>query len=124
LCLQAGKAPAKPETHSRRSQREALSTLTAEEKLERRKERARMYSHIARKRQESNLRELKAEVESLTVYRLMVEEAPDMVVVLSPDIESRFLFVNSVFARVLNVTAANLLGRCVCLPPAHLPCPF
>lgn len=72
-----------------------------------------MYSHIARKRQESNMRELKAEVESLSVYRLMIEEAPDMIAVLSPDIESRFLFANGAFARVLHVTPASILGRWV-----------
>lgn len=93
------------------AQKESMGGLSSDEKVERRKERARMYSHIARKRQESNMRELKAEMECLTVYRLMIEESPDMIAVLSPDMEGRILFANAAFAYVMEGTPEGFLGK-------------
>jgi len=81
----------------KRAQRENLTGLTEEEKQERRKDRARMYSHLARRKQEQNVRELIAVAEQLTVYRLMVEEASDYFLVISPDSEASILFANAPF---------------------------
>jgi hypothetical protein len=96
----------------RRAQRERLTTLTEEEKQERRKERARMYSHLARRRQEQHIRELIGIVEQLTVYRLMVEEASVFIVIASPDAQAAILFANAPFAARLQLDMArSLLGR-------------
>lgn len=96
----------------RRAQRETLNTLTEEEKQERRKERARMYSHLARRRQEQHVRELIGIVEQLTVYRLMVEEASVLIVIASPDAQAAILFANAPFAARLQLDMArSLLGR-------------
>jgi hypothetical protein len=96
----------------RRAQRETLNTLTEEEKQERRKERARMYSHLARRRQEQHVRELIGIVEQLTVYRLMVEEASVFIVIASPDAQAAILFANAPFAARLQLDMArSLLGR-------------
>lgn len=93
------------------ARREAFSNLSSDEKVERRKERARMYSHIARKRQESNMKELKAEMECLTVYRLIIEESPDMIAVLGPDMEGRVLFANAAFARGMEAMPGGYMGK-------------
>jgi PAS domain-containing protein len=93
------------------ARREAFANLSSDEKVERRKERARMYSHIARKRQESNMKELKAEMECLTVYRLIIEESPDMIAVLGPDMEGRVLFANAAFARGMEAMPGGYMGK-------------
>jgi len=93
------------------ARREAFTSLSSDEKMERRKERARMYSHIARKRQESNMKELKAEMECLTVYRLIIEESPDMIAVLGPDTEGRVLFANAAFARGMEAMPGGYMGK-------------
>lgn len=54
----------------KRAARANLNSFTAEQKQERRKERARVYSAIARERQEAQMKELKLRVESLTVYKV------------------------------------------------------
>jgi hypothetical protein len=96
----------------RRAQRESLNTLTEEEMQERRKEHARMYSHLPRRRQEQHVRELIGIVEQLTVYRLMVEEASVFVVIASPDAQAAILFANAPFATRLQLDMARiLLGR-------------
>ena len=96
----------------RRAQRETLNTLTEEEKQERRKERARMYSHLARRRQEQHVRELVGIVEQLTVYRVMVEEASVFIVIASPDAQAAILFANAPFAARLQLDMVqSLLGR-------------
>lgn len=91
--------------------REDMLGLTAEEKLERRRERARMYSHMARKRQEANVQELRNQVTALMVYQEMVEDGPDVVLVISPDIDSRILFSNAASGRLLQTLPATLLGQ-------------
>ena len=96
--------PNQGEERTKRVQREVLTSLTAEEKMERRRERARAYSHMARRRTESSIRELMAEVERLTVFRLLVEEALDTILVLSPNLEAVLLFASS-------PSLGHLLGR-------------
>lgn len=91
--------------------REVLTGLSQAEKLERRKERARVYSHIARRRQEGFLRDLTADVEHLSVFQTLVEELPDAVLVLSPDREGRILFIDGLAAALLAPEPKMLLGR-------------
>lgn len=101
------------EGRRRAAQRENLEQLTAEEKLERRKERARMYSHLARRRQEATVQDLKNQVESLGLYKDLIDNAPDLVLVISPDVEARILFANGASVRMLQLLPTALLGRYV-----------
>ncbi|KAM3573208.1 hypothetical protein VYU27_004811 [Nannochloropsis oceanica] len=96
---------------ARAARKKAFASLSKEERVERRKEKARLYSHVARRRQESNMRELKAEMECLTVYRLIIEESPDMIVVLHPDLEGRVLFANAAFARGVEAMPGGYMGK-------------
>ena len=66
--IQQPTSPQKP-TKKRRAPREDLSGLTAEEKVERKKQRARVYSHFARKRNDAIMAELKKDVEEMRVSR-------------------------------------------------------
>lgn len=79
--------------------------------MERRKERARVYSHIARRRQEGFMKDLKEDVEHLTVFRLLVEEGPDCIMVLSSDLKSKVLFIEGAVACGLSSEPQGLLGR-------------
>jgi len=97
-----------------RAPREDLSTLTAEEKVERRKAKARIYSHHARKRDEANMQALAEDVGMMQVFRRIVEDAPDMMAVVSPDLDCSFLYANEAFERVLGFLPHRLLGRPLC----------
>ena len=99
------------EEKKRRAPREDLSTLTAEEKVERRKAKARVYSHHARKRDEAKMQALAEDVDMMQVFRRIVEDAPDMMAVVSPDLDCSFLYANEAFERVLGFLPHRLLGR-------------
>ena len=99
------------EEKKRRAPREDLSTLTAEEKVERRKARARVYSHHARKRDEAKMQALAEDVDMMQVFRRIVEDAPDMMAVVSPDLDCSLLYANEAFGRVLGFVSHRLLGR-------------
>lgn len=57
------------------------------------------------------MKELKLRVESLSVYRLLVDEAPDVILVISPDVDARVLFANEASARLLQAQPASLAER-------------
>jgi len=57
------------------------------------------------------MKELRLTVEALTVYKLMVEEAPDMLCVLSADREGKVLYANLAFARLLGTAPDRVVGR-------------
>ena len=57
------------------------------------------------------MKDLKFRVEALSVYRLIVEEAPDMMCVLSADKEGVILYTNAAFARLLVLVPESLVGR-------------
>jgi len=99
------------EEKKRRAPREDLSTLTAEGKVERRKAKARIYCHHARKRDEANMQTLAEDVGMMQVFRRIVEDAPDMVAVVSPDLDCSFLYANQAFGCVLGFLSNCLLGR-------------
>jgi len=99
------------EEKKRRAPREDLSTLTAEEKVERRKAKARVYSHYARKRDEAKMQALTEDVDMMQVFRRILEDAPDMMAVFSPDLGCSFLYANEAFERFLGFLPHRLLGR-------------
>ena len=85
--------------------------LTAEEKVERRKAKARVYSHHARKRDEAKMQALAEDVDMMQVFRFIVEDAPVMMAVVSPDLDCSLLYANEAFGRVLGFPPSRLLGR-------------
>ena len=95
----------------RRAPREDLSALTAKEKVERRKARARVYSQHARKRDEAQKQVLAEDVGMLQIFRYIVDDAPYMVAVVSPDLDFNLLYANDAFERVLGFLAQRLFGR-------------
>ncbi len=90
--------------------RAVAENLSAEERTLRRKEQARKYSQQARQRQEAQTKELKEQVATLLVYQDIVENAPDLVMVISPDDQGRILFANAAFARLVHTEPSLLLG--------------
>lgn len=95
----------------RRAPREDLSPYTAEEKVERRKARAREYSIIARKRQEAIETAFKLDLGYMRSFRVIMEEGPHMVAVVAPDLEACVLYANGAFGRALKVPPKRLLRR-------------
>ena len=94
-----------------RAPREDLTPYTAEEKVERRKARAREYSTIARKRQEAIDTEFKLDLGYMRSFRVIMEEGPNMVAVVAPDLDASMLYVNAAVGRALAVNPKRLLGR-------------
>jgi PAS domain-containing protein len=94
-----------------RAPREDLSPYTAEDKVERRKARAREYSTIARKRQEAIETAFKLDLGYMRSFRVIMEEGPHMVAVVAPDLEANVLYANGAFHRALAVHPKRLLGR-------------
>ena len=99
------------ETKKHRAPREDLSGLTAEEKVERRKARARVYSNHARKRDEARKQALVEDVDMMQLFRHVVEDAPHMIAVVSPDLDCTFRYANEAFARILGFLPHRLLTR-------------
>jgi PAS domain-containing protein len=79
--------------------------------VERRKARAREYSTIARKRQEAIETEFKLDLGYMRSFRMIMEEGPNMVAVVAPDLEAKVLYANGTFGRALEVPPKRLLGR-------------
>jgi len=94
----------------RRASKEDLSGLTAEERVERRKIRARMYNRMSRHRRNQLHGELRSDVSRMGIYKNIVDGAPDMVCVVSPDIQSRVLYINKAARCVLHTDPAQLVG--------------
>lgn len=58
------------------------------------------------------MKDLKLEMECLTVYRLMIDESPDMVCVLTGDMEGKMLFANETMEKAFaNPPADTLVGK-------------
>lgn len=70
-----------------------------------------MYSDAARQRKRDVLGEMMRDMAGMRVYRTLVEEAPHIVLVLSPDIQCRVLYANKALTRILHVKTEAVLGR-------------
>lgn len=72
-----------------------------------REERTRMAPQAARRKQMEQVNTL---VEALLAYREVVEAAPDLILVVSPDAHATIRFANAAVARALRVEPSALLG--------------
>jgi len=93
-----------------RAPRNDLSTLTAEEKVERRKARAREYSRVARLRSEELAVELTRDVEAMRAFEAMVEESPALRLVLAPDLNALVMYANRTAVRLLSSISNSTSG--------------
>jgi PAS domain-containing protein len=71
-----------------------LSKLTAEEQGRWKRAQARQHSASARQKQVDRERNLRDQMEALSISQVLIEAAPDAVLLLSPDGQARILFVN------------------------------
>ncbi|GAB5036762.1 pas pac sensor hybrid histidine kinase [Nannochloropsis oceanica] len=94
----------------RRATKEDLSGLTAEEKLGRRKTRARMYNRLSCNRRKRLHDELRTDVNRMGIYKNIIDDAPDMMCVISSDIQSQVLYVNKAARCVLPTEPTQLVG--------------
>lgn len=104
----------------RRAPRTDLSKLTAEEQERWKKAQARQYSRqysaSARERQVVREQDLRDKVQTLSIFQVLVEAAPDAVLLLSPDGRACILFVNDQGSQLLwpassGVKEEALVGR-------------
>jgi hypothetical protein len=88
-----------------------LSKLTAEEHERWKKARARKYSASARQRRLDREQDLRDQVEISSVFRVLVEAAPDAVLLLSPDERARILFANDQCGHFLRLESPTPKGQ-------------
>lgn len=72
-----------------------------------------MYSAQVRERQNAELHALRQQVQALSVYKLMVDEAPEIFAVLSADSQAKVLYANAAFARFFLCHPESCVGRSV-----------
>lgn len=99
-----------PNDNQNRAPREDLSGLTAQEKVDRRKARGRIYTQLSQKRRKLSFKRLSEHVERMRVYQSMVEEGPDIMVTLSADVHCRILYANQAIQHILHVDSRAIVG--------------
>ena len=97
--------------NKRRAPRMDLSKLTAEEQERWIKARARQYSASARQRQSDRMQDLRDQLEISRVFQVLVDAAPDAVLLLSPDERARILFANDQCGHLLRLDYSNPEGQ-------------
>lgn len=102
----------------RRAPKMDLSEFTLEEQMEWKKARARQYSAMARQRQVEKENQLREKVNTLSMFKVLVTAAPDAILLLSPDVSARILFVNDRCNQLLKLPLRGgkeqpLAGRCL-----------
>jgi hypothetical protein len=85
--------------------------LSAEERVARRKQRAREYSRRARERHQAQAAELAELADALGLARDIMELAPNVYLTLSPDVQALVLYANTATRRALGMDPAAILGR-------------
>jgi hypothetical protein len=95
----------------RRAPRTDLSKLTAEEQERWKKAQARQYSASARQRQVARVQGLRDKVQALGIFEVLVEAAPDAVLLLSPDGWARILFANDQSSHLLRPAPSGANGE-------------
>jgi PAS domain-containing protein len=88
-----------------------LSKLTADEQKGLKKARARQYSASARQRQVDRERNLRDQVETSSIFQILIEAVPDAVLLLSADGRARILFVNDQSSHLLWLGSLGARGQ-------------
>jgi PAS domain-containing protein len=97
--------------HKRRAPRMDLSKLTADEQERWKKARARQYSASARHRQMAREQDLRNQVEISSIFQVLVEAAPDAVLLLSRDARACILFANDQSGHLLRLDSSGEKGK-------------
>ncbi|CAM9273459.1 unnamed protein product [Phaeothamnion confervicola] len=84
--------------------------LTAEEKLDRSRERNRDHSRKSRQRKKVFIEGLQKQVKELGAYRMLVEQAHDLISMHSADDKAVFLYASSAYHRALGMDPQELIG--------------
>ncbi|CAM9889692.1 unnamed protein product [Ascophyllum nodosum] len=105
-----GGGAAKTSTSRRRPSEESLRDLTPEERLKLNRERNRDHSRRSRERKKAYVEGLKKQVSELGAYRMLVEEAHDLISAHSTDVNAVFTFASGGFDRLLGMDPTELLG--------------
>ncbi|CAM9826292.1 unnamed protein product, partial [Ectocarpus sp. 13 AM-2016] len=84
--------------------------LTPEERLERNRIRNRDHSRRSRQRKKALVEGMKNQVTELGAYRMLVEQAHDLISAHTTDDRTVFLYASNAFQRVLGICAEDLLG--------------
>ena len=101
----------RPARYKRRAPLIDISKLTADEQERWKRARARQYSASARQRQIDREQDLRDLVEIWSVFQILVEAAPNAVLLLSPDGQARILFANDQCGHLLRLDSARLKGQ-------------
>lgn len=78
--------------------------------MERRKMRSRVYNRLSSRRREQLYTDLRSDVERMGVYRDIVDDAPDIIAIISPDVQSQVLYINNAVRCVLYFEPLGFLG--------------
>ena len=69
-----------------------------------------MYVRLSSRRRKQLHSDLRSDVERMGVYRDIVDDAPDIIAIISPDVQSHVLYINDTVRRVLHLEPSGLLG--------------
>ena len=69
-----------------------------------------MYNRLSRHRRNRLHGDLRSDVSRMLIYKNIVDDAPDMMCVISPDIRSQVLYINKTARCVLQTEPAQLMG--------------
>jgi PAS domain-containing protein len=69
-----------------------------------------MYVRLSSRRRKQLHSDLRSDVERMSVYRDIVDDAPDIIAIISPDVHSHVLYINDTVRRVLHLEPSGLLG--------------
>jgi len=69
-----------------------------------------MYNRMSRHRRNQLHSQLRKDVSRMGIYKNIVDDAPEMICVISPDIQSQVLYINNAARCVLHTDPAQLVG--------------
>jgi len=69
-----------------------------------------MYNRLSRHRRNHLRGDLRSEVNCMGIYKTIVDDAPDMMCIISPDMQSQVLYINKTARRLLQSELVQLVG--------------